>query len=29
MSADGKSLEELEPNQLGRILIKLPLPPGE
>jgi propionyl-CoA synthetase len=28
MQPDGKKLEELEPNQLGRILLKLPLPPG-
>lgn len=28
MQPDGKSLDELGPNQLGRILLKLPLPPG-
>lgn len=26
---EGKSLEELGPNLLGRIVVKLPLPPGE
>jgi hypothetical protein len=29
MDPDGKSLEELGPNQLGRIVVKLPMPPGE
>lgn len=28
MDPEGKKLEELGPNQLGRILLKLPLPPG-
>lgn len=28
MQSDGKSLDELGPNQLGRIVVKLPLPPG-
>lgn len=28
MQSDGKSLEELSPNQMGRIVVKLPLPPG-
>ncbi|CAG9809214.1 unnamed protein product [Chironomus riparius] len=28
MAPDAKKLEELGPNQLGRILLKLPLPPG-
>lgn len=28
MQSDGKSNEELGPNELGRIVVKLPLPPG-
>lgn len=28
MSSDGKNLDELNSNELGRIVVKLPLPPG-